>query len=115
MVELVLILKLIALPLFTLICVEKPRIDVSPAPLTSQSVDGLPARQFSATIGFAGEVQADAAAAVVNVQVTLPASAFPATSLMRGSVAPPTRSTLNVDDAGRVIDGVKVAVRLVLL
>ncbi len=102
-----------ALPLFTLICVVNPRMVVSPAPLTSQSVDGLPGRQFSATIAFGGAEHAARAAAVVKLQLTLLASALPARSLMRGSVDPPMRRTLKTDDAGKVMDGVKVAVRSV--
>ena len=111
----VLTLKVIGLPLFTLIWVPNPRIVVSPAPLTSQSVDGLPGRQFSATIAFAGVVHADAPAAVVKLHDTVLAIAVPVASLIRGSVDPPRSRTLNVDPAGKAKDGVNVAVRVVPL
>ncbi len=87
---------------------------VSPAPLTSQSVDGLPVRQFSATIALGGDRQA-ADAGVLKVHVTLAASALPARSLMRGSVVPPARVTLYVVDPGSVVAGVNVTVLLALL
>jgi hypothetical protein len=43
-----------ALPRLTLISVANPWMVVSPAPLISHSLEGLPGRQFSATIGLAG-------------------------------------------------------------
>ena len=80
-------LKKAVSPRLTLIWVAKPWMLGSPAPLMSHSLAGLPVRQFSATIGLGEEVQGSAA--VVNDQVTLAASALPATSFARGSVAPP--------------------------
>jgi hypothetical protein len=46
------ILKLIVLPLFTLIWVANPWIVGSPAPLTSHSDEGLPVNAFSDVMGF---------------------------------------------------------------
>jgi hypothetical protein len=62
-------LKEIVLPRFTLMSVAKPWIVASPAPLMSHSEDGLPARQFSATIAFGGEVQGLGVEVVVGVAV----------------------------------------------
>ena len=73
-------------PRFALICVAKPWIVESPAPLMSHSLDELPGRQFSATIGL-GELQG--LTAVVKDQLTVATSALPARSLIRGSVPPP--------------------------
>src|SRR4029453_14182532 len=47
--------------------VAKPWMLVSPTPDTSHSEDGFPVRQFSATIGFAGEPQPPPAIGVVVV------------------------------------------------
>ena len=49
-------LKCTVSPRLTLICVAKPWIDGSPAPLTSHWLGGLPGRQFSATIGIGRRV-----------------------------------------------------------
>src|SRR3954467_8229786 len=49
------------LPLLTLMSVAKPWMVESPLPLTSHSVLGLPGRQFSATMAFAGASQGPAA------------------------------------------------------
>src|SRR5499433_2458919 len=50
-------LKLIGLPLLTLMLMAKPWMVESPAPLTSQVDCATPGRQFSASIGLAGTAQ----------------------------------------------------------
>jgi hypothetical protein len=55
------ILKWIVEPAFALMSVAKPWMAELPAPLTSQTLCGVPARQFSATTGFAGLPQSAAA------------------------------------------------------
>jgi hypothetical protein len=47
-----------------------------PRTLMSHSLDGFPARQFSATMAFGGEAQTPDGPAVVNDHVTYAASAF---------------------------------------
>ena len=69
--------------------VAKPWMLESPAPEMSHSLAGFPVRQFSATIGLAGAAHGPPATPVVNDHTKSAARAFPATSLMRGSVAPP--------------------------
>ena len=55
----VLILKLMVWPALTLISVAKPWIlgSPAPAPLISQLESGVPGKQFSASIAFAGALQ----------------------------------------------------------
>ena len=96
-------------PRFTLMSVAKPWMLGSPAPVMSHSLAGLPGWQFSATIGLAGALHGFAAA-VVNDQVTLAASALPATSFTRGSVAPPRTVAVYVVAAASGLLGVNVAV-----
>src|SRR5947209_493408 len=62
----VLILKWTAPPTFTLICVAKPWIVGSPAPLTSHVDCGVPTKQFSATTEFAGDAHGPVPAALAT-------------------------------------------------
>jgi hypothetical protein len=51
------ILKNTGWPAFTLMSVAKPWMFGEPAPTMYHSLKGLPSRQFSASIGFCGDVQ----------------------------------------------------------
>src|SRR5205814_6639975 len=103
-------LKKTVVPLLTLISDPKPWIDASPAPLMSHSLDGFPVRQFSATVAFGGDAQTPEGPAVVNDDATFTAKALPATSLIRGSLAPPTSVAVYVVPATSGALGTNVAV-----
>ena len=56
-------------PRFTLMSVAKPWMLGSPLPEMSHSLAGLPARQFSATIGFGGVLHPPVPPPVVKDQI----------------------------------------------
>src|SRR5215831_6316376 len=77
-------LKWTVSPAFTLICVANPWSVGSPAPLTSHVDCGVPARQFSAATGLAGDVHGSAAPARWLGATSPKAATKPATKTANG-------------------------------